>query len=384
MQNIHVMRNKMSMIKIEKTIHKGEKRLKLVFPYNQELIELVKEIPGRKWSKSMRCWHIANTPRSMKYLLDLGLKKKDDIHKMYIQRYNSSMPDEFKAILDRFESHLKYKRYSSNTIRVYVSMLTIFFQHLNYKAPEKITFDDILNFNKEYILKNNFSFNYQNQMVSAIKLFLERIEKKTINIDEIERPKRPRCLPVVLSKHEVARLIKVINNTKHRTIVSLIYSAGLRVGEAIAMRIADIDTDRGLIHIRNAKGQKDRIVSLSSSLHKMLREYISEYQPVEFLFNGMNSEQYTPQSIRKIIKIAKEKARIKKPIKVHTLRHSFATHMLEKGVDIRYIQDMLGHQDPRTTMIYTHVSERKINTFVNPLDELDLNEHYITGSDIKH
>ena len=191
-------------------------------------------------------------------------------------------------------------------------------------------------------------------------------------------------LPVVLSKFEVKRLLNAVSNLKHLAILSLIYSAGLRISEAINMKIKDIDSERGLIYIKNAKGRKDRVVNLSPTLLILLRKYVKEYRPRDYLFNGQGSEQYAAESIRNIFRKAVKKAGIKKPVRVHTLRHSFATHMLEKGVDIRYIQEILGHSDPKTTMIYTHVSERKITTFINPLDDLKLNEPDITKSDYTH
>ena len=361
-----------ALIKITPCYHKGEKRLRLEFHYDRALIDRIRTIPGCRWSDTMHCWHVPDNPKSKGHILRLGLCKSESMLKSTQLMSCIEMPVDLRTYFEKFGSYLTYKRYSKNTIRVYLSMMKIFFWHFKYCSPDLITYDDIIVFNNEYILGNNFSYNYQNQMISAIKSFFEQVEHRKINIENIQRPRRPKSLPVVLSKREVADLIKATGNLKHKAILSLIYSAGLRIGEAIHMKLTDIDPQRGLIHIRNAKGQKDRMVNLSPQLLFILRNYARKYKPREYLFNGQDSLKYTASSIRKILHSSGKKAGIKKAIRVHTLRHSFATHMLEKGVDIRYIQEMLGHRDPKTTMIYTHVSERKINTFVNPLDELHL------------
>ncbi|MGD2034315.1 MAG: site-specific integrase [Bacteroidales bacterium] len=351
--------------------HKGERRLQLRFSYDKELIERIREIPGCRWSATMHCWHVPDNEVTKEILFDLHFINDKTFKNLKNDRSNRELSDSIRYYLKKYEDYLKYKRYSANTRNVYLSMIKIFFTFHKFCLPEEITNEDILHFNNTYILKNNFSFNYQNQMISAIKLFFEKVEKRKLDLEEVERPLRPKNLPVILSKEEVVDIISSIGNLKHKAIISLIYSAGLRVGEAINMKITDIDSKRNVVWIRNGKGRKDRVVNLSPRLLKLLREYYKLYHPKEYLFNGQNSMQYSAASIRWILKTAKKKAGIKKHIRVHTLRHSFATHLLEKGVDIRYIQDFLGHHDPKTTMIYTHVSERKITTFINPLDDLE-------------
>ena len=365
-------------------LHHGEKRLRLQFPYDEKIMERIRKIPGCQWSATMHSWHVPDNEDSLNRLFIF--EQKAGIQLNISKKTQQQYPDltQIKAYLERYQTYLRYRRYSENTIRVYTSMVAIFLKFHKNKMPDAITYDDILAFNQSYILSNNFSFNYQYQMISSIKLFFERIEKKNFSIEEIERPKRPHNLPVVLSKSEVKKLLNTVNNLKHLAILSLIYSAGLRISEAINMKIKDIDSERGLIYIKNAKGRKDRVVNLSPTLLILLRKYVKEYRPRDYLFNGQGSEQYAAESIRNIFRKAVKKAGIKKPVRVHTLRHSFATHMLEKGVDIRYIQEILGHSDPKTTMIYTHVSERKITTFINPLDDLKLNEPDITKSDYTH
>ena len=188
-------------------------------------------------------------------------------------------------------------------------------------------------------------------------------------VEEIQRPPKPRRLPVVLSPEEVKVLIERIPNNKHKALMALIYSAGLRIGEALSLEITDIDSRRNLIFIRSAKGNKDRYTLLSAKLLDLLRTYYKGSRPKRFLFEGRPGEQYSPASARKILKNALYRAEIYKPgITLHTLRHSFATHLLENGTDLRYIQSLLGHQSPKTTMIYTHVTRTSLERIKNPFD----------------
>ncbi|MFV0566527.1 MAG: tyrosine-type recombinase/integrase [Flavobacteriaceae bacterium] len=190
---------------------------------------------------------------------------------------------------------------------------------------------------------------------------------ETLNI---ERPKKEKKLPVVLSTDEVKQLLNANRNLKHKTLLCLIYSAGLRIGEAINLKASDIDSKRMLIFIRSAKGKKDRYTILSESFLTMLRDYYRTYRPKDYLFEGQDGGQYTASSAQKILKRAAWRIGLKKPITLHSLRHSFATHLLENGTDIRYIQTLLGHNSPKTTMIYTHVTEPSLRKIKNPFDNL--------------
>ena len=189
---------------------------------------------------------------------------------------------------------------------------------------------------------------------------------------EIERPRRERKLPEVLSRDEVQRIIQCVGNLKHRTLLIVIYGSGLRIGEALRLRWPDISRDERLIYIRNAKGSKDRRVPLPEKTIQALETYYPAYRTREYIFKGQNGGQYSDRSVQQVFKRAVKKAGIKRHVTLHTLRHSFATHLLESGADIRYIQEILGHNSPKTTMLYTHVSSKKISEFRSPLDDLDL------------
>lgn len=226
-------------------------------------------------------------------------------------------------------------------------------------------------YNNEYILKNNLSCSYQNQIVNAIKLFFTTIRGTKIEIDKIHRPKRSKILPNVLSKEEIKLILNAHSNIKHKTMLSLIYSCGLRRSELLNLKPADIDSKRGIVIIRQGKGKKDRIVPLSLKILEMLREYYSICRPKIWLFEGQNlGEQYSEYSLQSVLKQALQKTGITKQVTLHWLRHSYATHLLEAGTDLRYIQELLGYNSSKTTEIYTHVSTKSIQQIKSPFDDL--------------
>lgn len=212
---------------------------------------------------------------------------------------------------------------------------------------------------------------YVNQVISALKILFKNVLKRPGVVISVPRPKKERKLPDVLSQQEISRLLKAVDNVKHRAIMLLIYSAGLRVGEVVRLKPEDIDSERNLIHIRQGKGKKDRYTLLSQTALEALRLYADEYLPNKWLFPGVHPGKHMHErSVQKIFDGAREKAGITKDVSVHTLRHSFATHLLEAGTDLRYIQELLGHQSSKTTEIYTHVSKRDIGRIQSPLDRL--------------
>ena len=273
--------------------------------------------------------------------------------------------------LKKFSDWLHSRRHSPNTIKTYMDSMKSFLRFFPDKNTELINNDDIIRFNNEYILKNNYSASFQNQVVNAIKKFFEINQNKVIDISGIHRPKRAKPLPNVLSKEEIKILLGCLHNLKHQAMLSLTYSCGLRVGEMLSLVHTDIDAKRMIVMIRNAKGNKDRIVPLSPKILAMLRDYFSRYRPKIYLFEGTTpGHPYSNRSIQLVIKQAAMKAGIPKPVTMHWLRHSFATHLHESGTDIRYIQELLGHQSTKTTEIYTHISTRSIQNIKSPFDDL--------------
>jgi len=335
--------------------HKGERRIAVYFEKNAELIERIKAIEGSRWSMQMRAWHLPDTDENR--------------IRFRLTRIVDTVPNaEGIAQIERFKQWLRSKRYSESTIITYTDALKSFLIFYRKKTIAEITNEDVVVYNNEYILKNNLSSSYQNQIVNAIKLFFKTTQDTRIEIDKIHRPNNAKKLPNVLSKEEVFRIIDATNNLKHKTLLALIYSSGLRISEALNIKATDIDSERMLIHIKNAKGKKDRYTLLSTKVLELLREYYSLYKPKTFLFEGLYGGQYSSRSAQTVLQECASKVGITKRISLHTLRHSFATHLLESGTDLRYIQDLLGHSSPKTTMIYTHVSSSTLKKIVNPFD----------------
>ena len=273
---------------------------------------------------------------------------------------------------DEFIKTLTLKNYAKNTIRTYRTMLQEYLEYYRKLDPEKITGEQIREYLLYLIEQRDVSISYQNQSINAIKFYYEQVLGRPVRTYYVQRPKKERVLPNVLSEEEVASLLKCAENLKHKAILSLIYSSGLRLGELINLKVHDIDSNRMLIIIKQGKGKKDRVSLLSPKVLDLLREYFKKYKPKDYLFEGQFGEQYSPTSVQKVFTVAKQKAGIKKKATVHTLRHSFATHLLEHGTDLRYIQSLLGHESPKTTEIYTHVTKRGLDKIKSPFDNLDL------------
>ena len=272
--------------------------------------------------------------------------------------------------LYKIKRQLKYRSYSESTVETYLSCLIRFNDYITLNQLE-INEQTIKNY--LYDLSNkNYSRSTVNQYINAIKFYLEKVLRQKRQTYYIERPKKEQKLPIVLSKEEIQKIFHQISNIKHKAMLTLIYSAGLRISELIHLKIEDIDSERMLIHIRDSKGAKDRMVPLSANVLVLLRNYYREYSPNIYLFNGEKNSMYSPTSIRKFLQRAVHKSFIKKHVSPHTLRHSYATHLLEAGIDLRYIQAVLGHSSVKTTEIYTHVSTKSLQAIKSPIDEMQL------------
>ena len=266
---------------------------------------------------------------------------------------------------------MRSKRYSESTITTYSEALKSFLIFYREKPISEITNDDVIIYNNDYILKNNLSASYQNQIVNAIKLYFMTVRATKIEVDKIHRPKRAKLLPNVLSKEEIKLILNAHSNIKHKMMLSLIYSCGLRCGELLALQPVHIDSMRNIVLLKNSKGKKDRIVPLSPKILEMLRDYYKVYKPKTYLFEGQVAGiPYDSRSLQQVLKQALYKAQLTKPATLHWLRHSYATHLLESGTDLRYIQELLGHNSSKTTEIYTHVSTKSIQQIKSPFDDL--------------
>jgi len=278
----------------------------------------------------------------------------------------------YRACPEEYLTKLELKKYASSTAKTYISCFEPFLNF--YKDVELSSLDenDIRNYLK-HLVQTGKSNSYLNQAVNSIKFYYEVVLEMPNRFYAIERPRKEYKLPKVISKEEVKRIIANTHNIKHKCIVSLLYSAGLRLSELLNLMPKDIDSDRMLIRVENAKGNKDRYTLLSKTVLQELRNYWIEFQPSEYLFEGAKGGKYSGRSVQAIVKRSGARARIKSEVTPHMLRHSFATHLLENGTDLRYIQTLLGHSSSKTTEIYTHVAVTQYRDIVNPLDFIYLN-----------
>ncbi len=275
--------------------------------------------------------------------------------------------------IDYFEAWLKSRRYSNSTIKTYTEALKVFLKYFQDRDPAEISNKDFILFNSNFILKNGYSASYQNQVINAIKLFYLKVENRTLSIEDIERPKRYNPLPKVIPKEMVEKMLTSIPNFKHKTALTLIYACGLRRSELINLRLKDLDSKRRTVTIVNGKGQKDRVLPVSEKLMKMIIKYYKLYRPATYLIEGQfKGNNYSETSLEKIFHKYLGKIYKNHNFTLHCLRHSYATHLLEAGVSLRYIQELLGHKSSKTTEIYTHVSMTGLQNIKNPADDFDL------------
>lgn len=257
--------------------------------------------------------------------------------------------------ITNFEQVLTYKRYAPRTISIYSANVFRFLLDIQ-KEPQTLTKKDVEKYILTQISKKKLGFSSQKSLIMSLKLFFQLILKKNCDLNDLYPDRQEYKLPDVLSKAEVADILQNIPNKKHKTIIALIYSAGLRVSEVVNLQISDIDSGRMSVHIRGSKNNRDRYVALSEKLLVLLRDYFKLFKPKQYLFEGRNNSKYSVRAIQKIFSKAVARAGINKKVSVHSLRHSFATHLVEQGIDIRIIQELLGHKNIKTTQIYTHIT----------------------------
>ena len=388
----------MKTINVERLVHRGMDRIALRFRYDSELIGIVRTLSGARWSNQMRCWHINDVPDAFENIRQafLGkavlefegsgranravaehviINKEAGMHKKvkaFAGGIISELSEKGRADIEKYRKWMESNRYPESTVKTYSAMVATFLKFVSPKEAEECTSGDLVRIVNEYILPNGLSRSYQNQMISAVKKFYSRVYKSVIDVGEILRPRPEHRLPNILSKAEVKKILDSVANEKHRVMLSLVYGCGLRRSEVLELLPSDIDHDRKLLQVRQAKGFKDRVVPLSDKMIQMLDQYILHYKPDKYLFGGqVSGSRYSPSSLDKIFRTALLKAGIKKnDISLHGLRHSYATHLLEAGTDLRYIQVLLGHKSSRTTEIYTHVTVQSIEKIRSPFDDL--------------
>ena len=359
-------------------VKSASNRLRIIFGFNRELMQTIKKIAYHSWDAKNKWWSI---PFSIPFqeqiqskIIELGLSYsfiEETLTKNSVQRITPFEIANYKQVPENFIFKLKELRYSINTEKTYKSALLDFINFHHSIDIDKLNESHIQSFLRHLVMERNVSTSYQNQAINAIKFYYERVlggARKTYFID---RPKKEKTLPVVLSEEEIVKIFKSIQNLKHKVILMTIYSAGLRISECIKLKIKDIDSKRMQIRIEQAKGKKDRYTLLAAKTLDLLRLYFKEYKPKEYLFEGQFGGEYSSRSIQSIFQETVKKAGITKKVSVHTLRHSFATHLLENGTNLRYIQSLLGHESSKTTEIYTHITTKGFDQLKSPLDNLE-------------
>jgi site-specific recombinase XerD len=343
-------------------ISKHENDLIITFDYSPERISKIKSIKGYRWNPEKREWTIPYSEENVN-----KLKRLFNNESLNIDFINNEKLE--KAVI-LINEQLKLKGYSFKTRDTYINQIRKFSSFVD-KDLNEVSEQDIRNYILFLLDERKASHSYANQAISAIKILFNEIFKQGLTIDTIPRPKKEKKLPNVLSAEEVKRVLAALDNEKHKTILFLVYSAGLRVGEVVRLKPEDIDSKRMLIHIVQGKGRKDRYTLLSEIALNQLRKYYYMYKPEIWLFPGQNKKEFlTERTVERIFEKACAIAKINKKASVHTLRHSFATHLLEGGTDLRFIQELLGHSSSKTTEIYTHVTQKSIANIQSPLDKL--------------
>ena len=359
-------------------INVSHRTLRLYFSYNQTVTGKLKKIPASTWNPVRKCWEV---PFSEMYLAEIKrIASQQELQFIYheeiklkVQPRKSKKENRpYRNCPQSYIDKLKELRYSNNTIKVYTDLFGEFINYYETFEISNISESMIVDFIRYLVNERNVSTSYQNQSINAIKFYYEKVSRGPRKIYQIDRPRKEKILPEVLSTEEVAAILKSINNLKHKAIIMTIYSAGLRISELTNLRIKDIDSKRMQIRVEQGKGKKDRYTLLGNKTLETLRIYVKEYKPREWLFEGANGGQYSTRSVQNILKNALTKVGINKDISVHSLRHSFATHLLESGTDLRYIQELLGHASSKTTEIYTHITTKGFDQIKNPLDNLDI------------
>ncbi len=385
--------------------HRGKTCIGLHFPFNQEIRAQLKKSPGILWSRTHQCWYLpkdAQVFSRLQKLLDgkvyfedkngnafLCQEMKEDntistvVEKKQIseslpvkvaERNIVLSPENLEA-LKQYRCELILKSYSASTMRTYINEFRSFLQTIRHNPAKSFTSNRMKDYLQYCFEKLNLSENTMHSRINALKFYYEQVLGREKFFWEIPRPKKQKQLPCTFNKDEIAAIINSTENIKHKTMLMLAYSGGLRVSEIVSIKTYQIDSQRMTIFIKQAKGKKDRVLTLSPVMLVMLREYAKAYKPEKsgYLFEGSQPGiSYSTRSLQEVLQAAKKRAGVMKPGSIHSLRHSFATHLIEKGTDVTMIQKLLGHNDLKTTMIYLHTSNKDLLKIISPLDDLKL------------
>ena len=370
----------MPSIHYQPVIHREQPRILITFPANDILNNRIKKVPGCRWSRTLKGWTIPDTEENRRKcrLVNVSLEKVMQPLQKAPQPINAcgnetpaiNISEENKRQLYLFLQHLHLHAYSPSTIRTYKNEFLQLLQLLG-KIPVNTLQPQHLQRYLLYCTQNGLAENTIHSRMNALKYYYEQVLHREKMFFDIPRPKKPFLLPPIMNKEAVASVINSVDNLKQKTILLIAYGCGLRVSEVVSLKVHSVDSKRMVIHIQGAKGKKDRIVSLNSTLLVMLREYYRQYRPQIYLFEGQyRGTHYNTRSIQIVLQRAKAKAGVIVPGGMHGLRHCFATHLLDKGIDVVMIQKLLGHNDLKTTLRYLHVTNRDLQKVMSPLEDI--------------
>ncbi len=324
-------------------------------------------IKGRKWEASQKKWHI---PYFSDFLYKLNKLSAGEL--LFEGEASDKILIENNTLLSEYVKAMKKMNYSTPTIKSYTQHFKRFWKYFNGNEPAKISNEQIREFIAYLVNEKKYSGSAQNQAVNAIKLFYKSVLHREIDSYYLPRPRNAKVLPKILNEKEVSKILKSIDDLKEKCIIFLIYSAGLTPSEVSHIKIEDINSKKMQIFISSPRGDKDRFVILSKRLLDLLRDYFKKYKPHIWLFESVSGKQFSQRKMQKIFQRAVKRSKINKPATLTILKNSFAVHLIEKGMDIRYIQQLLGHKHSKTTMKYLKVSKRDLSLIQNPLDDLDI------------
>lgn len=391
----------METILLKPLYHRGQESIGIYYDNYPLLNKIIRKLPRVKWSQTNKCWYVPLDEIAYKQICST-FNKTANIDNTELKQYlekrkqvTATIPvpsrkavskpvaaspawklsKENLAALERFIEQLKLKSYSTSTIGTYRNEFLQLLQLLKKKPVNELTPDELRRYMVYAMEKEGIKENTAHSRLNALKFYFEQVLHRDKFFWEIPRPKKAHQLPKIFSQNEIAAIINSVNNKKHKVMLMLAYGAGLRISEVVTLRTFEIDSKRMTIFISAAKGKKDRLVTLSPVLLVMLREYALEYKPNKkgYLFKGnTKGNPYSTRSLQEVLQFAKKKAGVMKPGSIHSLRHSFATHLIEKGTDVTMIQKLLGHNDIKTTLIYLHTSNKDLLKIISPLDDLVL------------
>ncbi len=343
-------------------LHRNEKRIAVHFERKPEFIARFKQLKGAKWSSTLKVWHL---PDTVAYRQQFGIAttkvSKEVLHKICEVNQPAML-----ALIDE----LQLKAYSPNTIKTYQNEFAQLLYLLRDNPVHDLTAHKIRSYFLYCIKELKMTEALLHSRFNAIKFYFEKVLKREKIFVEIPRPKKPSTLPKVINAKDIKKMFEVTENPKHNLMLKLCYGMGLRVSEIVSLKVTDIDSKSMQVLIARAKGKKDRYVNLPESILQQLRTYYRQYKPKTYLFEGQYGDKYSLRSAQLVFKTALNKAKVNKAVGIHSLRHSFATHLLEAGTDITYIQKLLGHNNIKTTLLYAQVGKQDLKKVKSPLDNM--------------